>query len=234
MEEFVCICISCCSSTANYLEQIACYGLCQQFDNLETIRLSILKVSCIRRGLAITCCVAESPRHLDLSLSHHFDKKGVSCAPYPATYRRLPAPQPDIDPNAGTSVSTLQGDMKLEDLHFFYQMRPAQKVIDCTSALWHVLQADSSSSALWYQLAPSTARDPLSYPADVCVSGVSFNGLLVFKFRLNPLVLSSMEYDTSFLGALSLACYLSTGRYIAEASSACFIFVAPQPSTTLP
>jgi len=36
---------------------------------------------------------------------------------------------PDIDPNAGTSVSTLQGDMKLEDLHFFYQMRPAQKVL---------------------------------------------------------------------------------------------------------
>lgn len=25
-------------------------------------------------------------------------------------------------------VSTLEGDMKLEDLHFYYQMRPAQKV----------------------------------------------------------------------------------------------------------
>jgi ABC-type multidrug transport system fused ATPase/permease subunit len=36
---------------------------------------------------------------------------------------------PDIDPNAGTMVSHLEGEIKLEAVHFSYQMRPEHSVI---------------------------------------------------------------------------------------------------------
>ncbi len=36
---------------------------------------------------------------------------------------------PDIDPNAGTMVSSLEGEVKLEDVYFCYQMRPQNPVI---------------------------------------------------------------------------------------------------------
>ncbi|KAL2630546.1 hypothetical protein R1flu_015232 [Riccia fluitans] len=36
---------------------------------------------------------------------------------------------PDIDPNAGTMVSTLEGDIKLQNVHFHYQMRPQHPVL---------------------------------------------------------------------------------------------------------
>ncbi|KAL3686419.1 hypothetical protein R1sor_008993 [Riccia sorocarpa] len=36
---------------------------------------------------------------------------------------------PDIDPNAGIMVSTLEGDIKLDDVKFHYQMRPQHPVL---------------------------------------------------------------------------------------------------------
>ncbi|CAI5957509.1 unnamed protein product [Closterium sp. NIES-65] len=36
---------------------------------------------------------------------------------------------PDIDPDAGTKVSTLQGSIRMEDVHFHYQMRPDHPVL---------------------------------------------------------------------------------------------------------
>ncbi|CAK9204177.1 unnamed protein product [Sphagnum jensenii] len=36
---------------------------------------------------------------------------------------------PDIDPNAGTMVSSLEGEVKLENVYFYYQMRPQNPVI---------------------------------------------------------------------------------------------------------
>ncbi|CAI7811358.1 unnamed protein product [Closterium sp. NIES-53] len=36
---------------------------------------------------------------------------------------------PDIDPDAGTKVSTLQGSIRMEDVHFHYQMRPEHPVL---------------------------------------------------------------------------------------------------------
>jgi len=36
---------------------------------------------------------------------------------------------PDIDRNAGTKVSTLEGEIKLDDVQFYYQMRPEHPVI---------------------------------------------------------------------------------------------------------
>lgn len=36
---------------------------------------------------------------------------------------------PDIDPNAGTPVSTLEGEIILDDVHFHYQMRPQHPVL---------------------------------------------------------------------------------------------------------
>ncbi|BFI16174.1 protein MpABC65 [Marchantia polymorpha subsp. ruderalis] len=45
---------------------------------------------------------------------------------------------PDIDPNAGTMVSTLDGEIKLEDVKFHYQMRPQHPVL--TGVSLHVGQ----------------------------------------------------------------------------------------------
>lgn len=36
---------------------------------------------------------------------------------------------PDIDPDSGTKVSTLRGDIRLKDVHFVYQMRPEHPVL---------------------------------------------------------------------------------------------------------
>eukprot|EP01128_Nolandella_sp_AFSM9_P007822 TRINITY_DN4407_c0_g1_i1.p1 TRINITY_DN4407_c0_g1~~TRINITY_DN4407_c0_g1_i1.p1 ORF type:complete len:948 (-),score=189.43 TRINITY_DN4407_c0_g1_i1:48-2849(-) len=36
---------------------------------------------------------------------------------------------PDIDPNAGTIVNNLRGDIQLNNVHFHYQMRPEQEVL---------------------------------------------------------------------------------------------------------
>ncbi|CAM6128591.1 unnamed protein product [Calypogeia fissa] len=45
---------------------------------------------------------------------------------------------PDIDPNAGTPVSSLDGEIRLEDVHFHYQMRPQHPVL--TGVSLHVGQ----------------------------------------------------------------------------------------------
>lgn len=36
---------------------------------------------------------------------------------------------PDIDPDAGTKLSTLKGSIRLDDVHFYYQMRPEHPVL---------------------------------------------------------------------------------------------------------
>eukprot|EP00850_Spirogloea_muscicola_P007655 SM000039S14485 [mRNA] locus=s39:386760:390769:+ [translate_table: standard] len=40
---------------------------------------------------------------------------------------------PDIDPNSGTKLSSVEGELKLEDLHFHYQMRPQHPVLQGVS-----------------------------------------------------------------------------------------------------
>lgn len=40
---------------------------------------------------------------------------------------------PDIDPHKGTMLSSLDGDIRLENVHFHYQMRPQHKVLSGVS-----------------------------------------------------------------------------------------------------